>query len=80
MNDPFPVIPAVYDAQAEVAYWLYVQRHFQRQSNFSIFTAGRTITVHIPLSDLLDAAAVRRFAHFRNAVNRQFPRSMEHDT
>lgn len=79
INDPFPVILAVYDAQAEAAYWLYVQRHFQRQSNFNIFTAGQTVTAHIPLTDVLDTAAVRRFARFRDAVNRQFLGSVNHD-
>jgi hypothetical protein len=72
MNDPFPVILAVYDAQTETAYWLYVQRHFQAQSNFSLFTAGRTVTVHIPVTNVLDLAAIRQFAQFRDAVNRQY--------
>lgn len=79
MDDPFPVILAVYDTQAEMAYWLYVQRHFQAQPNFNVFTAGRTVTAHIPANNILDPAAVRQFAQFRDAINRQYQGRADHN-
>ena len=63
-----PVILIVYDARNEVAYWLYVQSYFQKQAGFNLITAGKSITVDIPVANLVDARAIRRFARFRDRV------------
>jgi Domain of unknown function (DUF4365) len=63
-----PVILIVYDARKDVAYWLYVQSYFQRLKDFSLFTAGQTVTVQVPRTNVLTTAAVRKFARFRNQV------------
>ncbi len=68
--ETFPVVLIVYDAQADCAYWLYVQAHFQGNSGL---LAKRTkfITVHLPLANVLDEQAVRRFAAAKAFVQAQ---------
>jgi hypothetical protein len=68
LAQPLPVILIVYDARKEVAYWLYVQSYFRRQKGFSLFTAGKTVTVQVPTANIVNAAAIRRFARFRDRV------------
>lgn len=69
-EETFPVIFVVYDAQAEVAYWLYVQAHFQDE-RVAPRVAGKTVTLHIPTANVVDEAAVRRFAAAKAAIQRQ---------
>ncbi len=63
-----PVILILYDARKDIAYWLYVQSYFGRLRDFSLFTAGKTVTVHVPAANVLTPAAVRKFARFRDRV------------
>jgi hypothetical protein len=65
------VILIVYDAQADCAYWLYVQRHFQRLEAFNLFTIGQSYSVHIPGSQTFDSEAIKQVSNFRDAINRQ---------
>ncbi len=64
LNERQPVILIVYDAQQDRAYWLYVQEYFRRQRWAK--RVGATTTVHIPAGNVLDEAAVRLFARFRD--------------
>ncbi len=66
-----PYILVVYDAQSDVAYWLYVQAYFEQLHDFSLAHRGKTITVRIPKSNVVDEAAIRRFAQFKNNIVRQ---------
>jgi hypothetical protein len=68
LAQPLPVILIVYDAHEEIAYWLYVQSYFRRQKGFNLFTAGKTVTVQVPTAHVVNTAAVRRFARFRDRV------------
>ena len=79
LNSSVPIILIVYDALADRAYWLYVQRYFQAMPGFNLFAQGKTVTVHIPTSNALDTAAVRLFAHFRDAVSRQTEGIIDHN-
>jgi len=63
-----PVILIVYDAKSGVAYWLYIQSYFQKQPGLNLFAAGKTVTVHMPLSNVLTVNAIYRFARFRDRV------------
>ncbi|HYT90616.1 MAG TPA: hypothetical protein VEL76_18050 [Gemmataceae bacterium] len=36
-----------------------------------MFTAGKTVTVRMPIKNVVDTSAVRRFAHFRNRIVKQ---------
>ena len=69
MCETYPVILVVYDARADVGYWLYVQAHFA--DGRIPAGASRTVTVHIPAASVLDEAAVRRFAAAKAAIQRQ---------
>jgi hypothetical protein len=68
LHQLLPVILIVYDGRKDVAYWLYVQSYFRRLKGFNLFTAGETVTVHLPTSNVVNTAAVRRFARFRDNV------------
>jgi hypothetical protein len=68
LAQPLPVILIVYDALRDVAYWLYVQSYFRQRKEFSLFTAGQTVTVQVPLTNVVRASALRQFRRFRNRV------------
>jgi hypothetical protein len=71
LAQPLPVLLIVYDARKEVAYWLYVQSYFRRQKGFSLFTAGKTVTVQVPTANVVNPAAIRKFARFRDRILEQ---------
>jgi hypothetical protein len=71
LAQPMPVILVMYNAPKDVAYWLYVQSHFRRWKGFNLFTAGRSVTVQVPVGNVLTRAAIRRFARFRDNVLEQ---------
>jgi hypothetical protein len=64
---PMPVILIVYDAAKNVAYWLYVQSHLRKSVQMNLF-ASKTITLRIPLSNVVDRDAMMKFARFRDRV------------
>ncbi len=68
LEQTFPVILVVYDAQSDVAYWLYVQAHLRPGARMG---TGGTVTVHIPTANVLNEAAVRRFSVAKAAIQRQ---------
>jgi Domain of unknown function (DUF4365) len=78
LAEPFPVILIVYDARKDVAYWLYVQSYFRRLTGFSLFTAGQTVTIQIPIANIVTRTALRKFARFRDYVAAQ-NRELIHD-
>jgi hypothetical protein len=61
-----PVILIVYDANADRAYWCHVQGHFAALPGFSLFTAGKTVTVHLEVRQILEPSAIRQFAALRD--------------
>jgi hypothetical protein len=69
LGETYPVVLVVYDAREDVAYWLYVQAHFAAGRA----PAGRrqTVTARIPTANVLDEAAIRRFAAAKAAIGRQ---------
>jgi hypothetical protein len=78
LNEPLPVILVLYDATRETAYWLYLQAHFEAIAGFDLNTIGNTITVHVPLANILDVDAIRQFARFRDAVMAQLGGRIQH--
>jgi hypothetical protein len=65
LSEPMPVILVVYDARTDQAYWLNVQEYFDRRRD-ELADMGRTVTVHIPLANLLNEPAVKEFARYRD--------------
>jgi hypothetical protein len=67
-----PVILVIYDATADVAYWLHVQDHFASQPKQASRKLASHVSLRIHRSNRLDPAGIRLFAQFRD---RAFGRS-----
>jgi hypothetical protein len=78
LAEPMPVILCVYDVADNVAFWLYVQRYFEKQPDFNLFTAGKTVQVRIPITQVLDVGAVSQFAQFLDEVLQQTEGRVDH--
>jgi hypothetical protein len=71
LAQPMPVLLILYEARKDTAYWLYVQSYFRSQTEFNLFAAAKTITVGVPVANVVTPAAVRRFARFRDRILEQ---------
>ena len=63
-----PLILTVYEAQTDMAYWEYIQARLALIGPRASWQEQKTTTARIPRANVLDASAVRRFAHFRGLV------------
>jgi len=72
------VILVAYDAQADIAYALYVQAHFAGKQSTGR-TTGRTVIVQIPTRNVLTEDAVRRFAAAKARVLLQMKGVSHHE-
>ena len=79
LMEPMPVILAVYDAAQHEAYWLYAQEHFESGRADRLDRAGVKMTVHVPRTNVVTPAAVRRFAGFRDRILLQLEGLTHHD-
>ena len=79
LREPLPVILVIYDAQADVAYWLYLQPYFEGQPGFALSRVGRTVTVRVPMTNRIDRISVRRFRRFRDGVLARFGGVIRHE-
>jgi len=61
-----PVILVAYDASEDKAYWLYVQEYLRQHRWARRARSTTTVTIAIPASNVLNEAAVRLFAQFRD--------------
>lgn len=68
LNEWLPVILVVYDAKKDRAWWLYVQQSLREQMPKSRLSVSATMTVYVPQANLLNPAAIRQFARFRDDV------------
>lgn len=68
LNEGEPVILVLYDAREDKAYWLNVQEYFRLIHWKERATAAVTVTVHIPAKNVLDEAAIRLFARYRDEL------------
>ena len=66
LNEPMPVVLVVYDAMEDKAYWLHVQEYFRERSWAARTGMTNTISLRVPIVNVLDEAAVRLFARFRD--------------
>ena len=78
LAEPLPVVLILYDAKQEVGYWLYIQSYFRRLADFNLFEAGKTITVNMPVANVVNRRAMRKFARFRDRVLQQMSK-VTHD-
>lgn len=77
--EPMPWILVVYDAQADVAYWLYLQAYFEHQKDFDVTQIGETITVYLQRSNIVDEASIKMLAQYRDKVMKQIQGVIRHD-
>ncbi len=66
LNEPMPVILIIYDAVEDKAYWLHVQEYFRGRDWAARSGLTTTVTLYLPIANVLDEAAVRLFARFRD--------------
>jgi hypothetical protein len=78
LRKPLPLILVVYDATADVAYWLYVQAYFAGRAGRNIRKGSATLTVRIPRNDVLNQQAVQQFVRFRDQVMAQIEGRVRH--
>lgn len=80
LSEYAPVILVVYDAKADVAYWVHVQDYFKHEPNQPLLKIRGTKTIYLPLTQRLDVAAVRNIARIKNEQERRFEeRAANHD-
>jgi len=78
VNEPMPVILVVYDAGADVAYWLYVQQHFQQHPRLRPHQGPADVTIRIPRTNVVNDTSMRHFARCRDHLLTQM-KGLEHD-
>jgi hypothetical protein len=66
-----PYILILYDAGADIAYWLYVQAYFARLPGFNLAEVEDIIVVHFPLANVVSEAAIKGFVRYKNELLRQ---------
>jgi hypothetical protein len=76
--EPMPVILILFDAPKETAYWVHVQSYFRAGKGFDPEDEGGMLTVRIPRSNVLDAAAMRQFARYRDEFLEELRRIRKH--
>jgi hypothetical protein len=67
LNERMPGILVIYDASTDRAWWMHLQEAIaaiQRERR----RPTRTVTLHVPLKNVLDEAAIRHFAKLRDAA------------
>ena len=66
LNEPLPVSLVIYDAKADRAWWIYLNETLRNEGR----TGGAVakLTIGVPLANVLDSKAVRRFRKFRDAA------------
>lgn len=68
LHEPMPVMLVVYDARADMAYWLYVQEYLQQRPRFTPHRGSADVTLRIPRTDVVNTAALRHFARCRDRL------------
>jgi hypothetical protein len=76
--EPMPCILIVYDAQLDIAYWLYLQAYFENLPGFDFSNIGESVTVHLPKTNILNQEAVKKFAQYRNDILKQLKGVIRH--
>ncbi|MBL8798747.1 MAG: DUF4365 domain-containing protein [Planctomycetia bacterium] len=61
VGERYPVILVVYDATTDTAYWLHVQAEYGGGRMFTLERRGSTVTVHVPLGQVVTEVAIRQW-------------------
>ena len=76
LEQTFPLILVIYDARRDLAFWLYVQRHYE--GGGQTMTSARTQNLHVPVANGLDDLSVRQFVRWKDAVKAQLQGRVSH--
>src|ERR1017187_1853198 len=71
VSEAFPVILVVYDGRRDRAFWLHLQAYFADRPPADLFLAGKTINVHLPVTNRLNRRSVQRIVQTKNALQSQ---------
>ena len=77
MEDVYPVFLIVYDAQREVAYWLYVQAHLAGRTGRR--GSGPKVMIRLPVANVVNGDAIRYFAQAKAAIREQVKGVKHHE-
>jgi hypothetical protein len=69
LNESQPVMLALYDARADLAYWLFVKGYFEALPRFDLSRAPERISVRIPRTNVLDRRAMKTLARLKNKID-----------
>ncbi len=78
VHEPMPVVLVLYDAAADVAYWLSVQAYFEQQPRINPSRGSADVTIRIPRRDVLNPDAVRHLARCRDRLVAQRKGRLHH--
>jgi hypothetical protein len=67
LNDAMPVILVIYDARADRAWWLCLQEALRDKQQ----KMKASLTVHIPLDQVVNETAIRHIASLREHVRKE---------
>jgi hypothetical protein len=77
LSEPDPVILVVYDATADKAHWVYVQRYFANRG-FTLRDAGERVTIRLDLRDVFDLSAVREIGRLNRLLRQRSAGRIHH--
>jgi hypothetical protein len=66
LRESRPVVLVLYDARADLAYWLLVKRYSEEQTSFDLAHCSARPMVSIPRSNVLDRKAMKTLARWKN--------------
>lgn len=78
LTEPMPVFLILYNATQELAYWLYIQRYFERNENLRLSQTAHTVTLHIPVENVVDQGTIAHFAACKRAILEQVQGVIRH--
>ena len=78
LHEFWPVILIVYDAIREKAYWLYLQAEWEGRADFDPNRLPMTVTLHIPIGNVLGASAVRKIGTFKTVLAKSYRGVIHH--
>lgn len=78
-SEGMPVFLIVYDAQKECAYWRYMQPFLKNSARFPLKSGKTSLTIHIPVHNILDEAAINEFRRIKNEIMMQISQKVDYD-
>jgi len=77
LTEPMPVIVILFDAQNEVAYWVYLQAYFE-QKGISLPSNQKTFTIYFDQHNIVNQNAVKKWQTYKNNVLAQIDGRITH--